>query len=117
MALDPAKFECVDFFGWDALSFHSLEGLGQRFHLLRNTKDEFMITHIDGAADESAALGICSSNDQVLTSHHIPLEPSCDQSVDVFTHWDEHFACKMAAFLSAVQLILKVNGRGTILCK
>jgi hypothetical protein len=35
----------------------------------------------------------------------------------VLTHWDEHFACKMAALLSAVQLILKVNGRRTILCK
>jgi phosphoribosylformylglycinamidine (FGAM) synthase-like amidotransferase family enzyme len=76
-----------------------------------------VVTHIDCAADESAALGICAGNDQVLTSHHIPLESSCDQSVDVLTHWDEHFACKMAALLSTVQLILKVNGRRAILCK
>jgi hypothetical protein len=74
-----------------------------------------MVAHINGTADQLSALRVRTGNNQVLGSHHIPLEPGCDESVDVFTHGDKNLASKVTALLSAMQLVFKVNGCGTVL--
>jgi hypothetical protein len=42
------------------------------------------------------------------------LESGGDQSVDMLTHWYEYLARKMAALLSAMELILEMDSRGTV---
>lgn len=74
-----------------------------------------MITHIDSAANQLSAFGVGTGNKQVLRAHHIPLEARCNKSVDVFSHRHKNFAGKVAALLSAVHLILEVDGSSTIL--
>jgi hypothetical protein len=76
-----------------------------------------VVTHVNGTAEQFSALRVGSRNDQVLDTHHIPLEASRNESVDVLSHRDQDFASKMAAFLSAVELVLEVNGRSTIFSK
>jgi hypothetical protein len=66
-------------------------------YLQRMVRRPFTL-RINCTAERSAAI--------LQAKYHIPLESSCDQSVDVLTHWDEHFACKMAALLSAVVLLI-----------
>lgn len=76
-----------------------------------------MVTHINSAADQLPALRVGTCNEQVLRAHHIPLETSRNEPVDVFSHRHKNFARKVATLLSAMHLILEVDGRGTILRK
>jgi hypothetical protein len=115
--LDPVKFVCIDLVRGSAFPLHGLEGLRKGLHIFRNAKNELVVTDINGATDQSTALRVCSGNDQVLTAHHIPLEPGGDQSVDVFAHGYEYLARKMATLLSAMELILEMDRRSTIFCE
>lgn len=115
VVLDPVEFVGVDLRRRRALALHSLKCLGQGLHLLRDTEDEFVVAHIDRAADELAALGVGTGNDQVLAAHHVPLESCGCQSVDVFSHRNKHLASKVTALLSSVELILEMHCRGAIL--
>lgn len=76
-----------------------------------------MISHVDGTADQFAALGICSGNNQVFGAHDIPLKSRSVQAVDVFANGYEDFARKMTTLLTPMQLVLEVDGCCTVLGK
>jgi len=76
-----------------------------------------VISGIDGAAKEFATLRIRPCNDEVLTTHHVPLKACCHKPVNVFSYWYENFTSEMTALFTAVELILEVYGCCTVLCK
>ena len=76
-----------------------------------------MIACIDSTAEKLSTLCVSPCKNEVLTTHHVPLEASSDQSVDVFANRHKHLASKMTALLTTVKLILEMNGSSTVLCE
>lgn len=117
MIFDPFGFKSIDFRPRSTFQLHLLQRLCKGRGIFDHAEDELVVSDVDSAADEFAALGVCASNDQVLRAHDIPLISSGIQSIDVFANRYEHFACKMPAFLAAMELVFEVDGCSTVLCE
>jgi len=117
MLLYPFSFILVNIRTCCPFKLHSLQRLSQRLNVLCHTKDIFMITNVDCAADQLSRFGVCPGDDKILAAHHVPLESCGYQSVDVLTHRHKDFTCQVTAFLAAMQLIFEVDSRGAILCE
>ena len=76
-----------------------------------------MIASVNGTAEQLSTLRISSREDEVLTAHHIPLETSGNQSVDVFANWYKHLSSKMTALLTTVELVLEMDSSSPVFCK
>ena len=113
--LHPLQLKCINLRTGSTREFHVLEGLGQRFGLLRHTEDELVVPDIDVVAQKLSALGVRSRDKQVLGAHHVPLEPGGDESVDVLGHGHEDLASKVTALLAAMELVFKVNSSSAVL--
>lgn len=61
-----------------------------------------MIPNVDSAAQQLPALRVGSGDDQVLTSHQIPLEARGYQTVDVLAGRNEDLTGQMSALLATV---------------
>jgi len=109
MILDPLGLKLVDLCPGGPLSLHHLQALRQRLDISLDAKDELMVPHVDGAADECSRLRVRTGNDQVLAAHQIPLKACCYESVNMVARGDQYFAAQVPAFLPAVQLVFKVH--------
>lgn len=88
----PFRLVRIDLGPTSTLHLHDLQCLSKRLDVFGQTKDEFVISSIDSAADELATFRVCSRNDEILAAHHIPLETCCVEAIDVLADWYEHFA-------------------------
>lgn len=113
--LDPVELKGVDLRGGSALPLHGLQGLREWLHLLGDTEDELVVARVNGAADQLSAFRVRTGDDQVLGSHQVPLEAGGHQAVDVFAHGDKDLAGQVTALLATVELVLEVDGGGTVL--
>lgn len=117
MLLNPVKLVGINLRRSSSLPLHGLEGFCQRLNILGNTQDKLVVAHINRIADQFATLRISPRNHQVLSAHHIPLEASSDQPVNVFSHGHKHLASQVATLLATMELVFKVNRGRTVLRK
>lgn len=117
VVLNPVHLKGINLRGSSSFSLHCLKGLGKRLNVLCGTEDELVVAHVNSAADQLSTLGVGSSDDKVLASHHVPLETSGDESVDMLGHGHKDFARQVAALLPAMHLVLEMDCGGAVLCK
>ena len=117
MLLDPFSFVRINLCSRSAPLFHHLQRLGQWFYVLRHAKDELVVSRINGAAEKLPALGVSPGNQEILATHHVPLEAGSHQPIDVLANGNEHLSSQVAAFLAAVKLVLEVHSRRAVFCK
>mgnify|MGYP000897059762 CR=1 FL=1 len=115
--LHPVQFISINLRCGGTFPLHRLEGFGKRLTRFRNSEDKLVIADVNGTAQQPAALGIGPCNEEVLGAHQVPLEPSSNKPVDVFTDRNEHLAGKVTAFLSTVELVFKVHCCSSVLRK
>lgn len=60
--LHPVQFIRVNLSRGGSFALHSLQSLRERLNILCDTEDEFMIAHINGAADQLSALRVRTGN-------------------------------------------------------
>ena len=78
MFFDPFRLVGINLGPRGAFHLHDLQRLGKRLDVFGHAKNEFVISRIDGAAEQLPTFGISSGNDEVLTAHQVPLKTRRD---------------------------------------
>lgn len=126
----PFRFQPVHFFAGQAARLRVGEHLCQRETLRRRPKHEFVICHVDRAAEQTCRFGVSARNQQHGAFQQVELEAGGDEPGDMGRSRNQDFAGEMTALmrisetvgveedqaylLASVKLIFHMNSRCTL---